>query len=61
MGTHEPGRYASHEYPKVPQDMVDDRIPSEELPNEEAQAGVTQAEAITLTWTKSSMFATYAL
>jgi hypothetical protein len=42
------------------EDVTADKA-SEEIPNEDAQAGVTQAEAITLSWTKSSMIATYAL
>jgi hypothetical protein len=33
----------------------------EMLPNEEAQDGVTQAEAITLTWSKTSLGAAYCL
>lgn len=32
-----------------------------ERPNDEAQAGVTQAEAITLTWTKASLGLGYIL
>lgn len=34
---------------------------SDETPNEAAQDGVTAAEAITLTWTKTSLAAAYIL
>ncbi|GME46739.1 putative MFS siderophore transporter [Neofusicoccum parvum] len=45
---------------KAPADAVH-QAPSEERPNEAAQDGVTQAEAITLTWTKTSLGAAYIL
>jgi hypothetical protein len=58
----DPERYAAHTDSKHTVDNdVTDQSASEDFPNEEAQAGVTQAEAITLTWTKSSMIATYVL
>ncbi|CAD0091800.1 unnamed protein product [Aureobasidium vineae] len=61
MHLHDPERYGSHGDSKHAQDEVTADQASEEVPNEDAQAGVTQAEAITLSWTKSSMIATYAL
>lgn len=45
---------------KAPANTVH-QFPSEERPNEEAQDGVTQAEAITLVWTKTSLGAAYLL
>lgn len=45
---------------KAPANAVH-QSPSEERPNEEAQDGVTQAEAITLVWTKTSLGAAYIL
>lgn len=35
------------------------KSPGQDMPNENAQDGVTQAEAITLTWTKASLSAAY--
>ena len=61
MHVQDPERYAPHGESKHAQDEVTADQASEEVPNEDAQAGVTQAEAITLSWTKSSMIATYAL
>lgn len=48
---------------KVPADVIDQEAASEEsqVPNEHAQDGVTQAEAITLTWTKTSLGFAYIL
>ncbi|KKY14942.1 putative mfs siderophore [Phaeomoniella chlamydospora] len=45
---------------KIPAEVVD-QAANEELPNEAAQDGVTQAEAITLSWTKTSLGAAYIL
>ncbi|KAH1600288.1 hypothetical protein KXW27_003679 [Aspergillus fumigatus] len=45
---------------KYPSDVVNHDA-GEMLPNEEAQDGVTQAEAITLTWSKTSLGAAYFL
>ena len=45
---------------KVPQAAVRE-AENAAAPNEEAQRGVQQAEAITLTWTKKSLGAAYAL
>ncbi|BFZ60095.1 hypothetical protein YB2330_001117 [Saitoella coloradoensis] len=39
----------------------EDQLPEQAVPNEAAQNGVTQAEAITLTWTKTSLAAAYGL
>ncbi|KAH0360060.1 putative MFS siderophore transporter MirB-like protein, partial [Aureobasidium melanogenum] len=61
MHVQDPERYAPHGDSKHAQNEVTADQASEEVPNEDAQAGVTQAEAITLSWTKSSMIATYAL
>lgn len=61
MHLQDPERYAPRGDDKHAQDQVTADLASEEVPNEDAQAGVTQAEAITLSWTKSSMIATYAL
>lgn len=52
---------AVHQDSKGPTQVVDQPASEEQLPNEEAQAGVTQAEAITLTWTKSSLAIAYIL
>ena len=58
--TNEADAVAEHDS-KVPAEAVN-QTPSEELqPNEHAQDGVTQAEAITLTWTKTSLGLAYAL
>ncbi|PTU18254.1 hypothetical protein P175DRAFT_0551919 [Aspergillus ochraceoroseus IBT 24754] len=46
---------------KIPAEAVDDPADREDLPDEQAQTGVTQAEAITLTWNKVSLGAAYAL
>jgi hypothetical protein len=62
MHLQDPERYGTHGDSKHHvQDEVTADKDSEEVPNEDAQAGVTQAEAITLSWTKSSMIATYVL
>ena len=45
---------------KIPTTAVDQSV-NEGRPNEEAQNGVTQAEAITLTWTKTSLGFAYVL
>lgn len=45
---------------KFPEEVVDNAA-SEELPNEAAQDGVKKAEAITLSWSKSSLAAAYIL
>jgi hypothetical protein len=45
---------------KYPSEVVNHDA-GEMLPNEEAQDGVTQAEAITLTWSKTSLGAAYCL
>jgi hypothetical protein len=45
---------------KVPAAAVEQTV-NEERPNEAAQNGVTQAEAITLTWTKTSLGCAYVL
>lgn len=45
---------------KVPAEVIDQSA-GEELPNEAAQDGVMQAEAITLSWTKKSLAAAYIL
>jgi hypothetical protein len=62
MRLQDPERYGPHGDSKhqVQNDVTADEA-SEDVPNEDAQDGVTQAEAITLSWTKSSMIATYAL
>lgn len=63
MHSQDPERYSFHNGDskhQVQNDVTVDQA-TEETPNENAQAGVTQAEAITLSWTKSSMIATYAL
>lgn len=57
MNVQDPERYSS----KTANEEVTDRASSEEVPNEAAQDGVTEAEAITLTWNKWSMAATYFL
>ena len=56
MNVQDPERYPS----KTANEEVTDQS-SEEVPNEAAQDGVTEAEAITLTWNKWSMIATYVL
>jgi hypothetical protein len=45
---------------KIPEAAVEQSV-NEVRPNEEAQNGVTQAEAITLTWTKTSLGCAYVL
>ncbi|KAJ9295821.1 hypothetical protein DTO271G3_5844 [Paecilomyces variotii] len=45
---------------KLPAEKVDDTV-NDQLPDESAQNGVTQAEAITLSWTKTSLGAAYIL
>lgn len=45
---------------KLPAEKVDDAV-NDQLPDESAQNGVTQAEAITLSWTKTSLGAAYIL
>jgi hypothetical protein len=45
---------------KVPESAVRE-AENAAVPNEEAQRGVQQAEAITLTWTKKSLGAAYTL
>lgn len=47
-------------HPKGPAEEVHS-VATDNLPNEKAQDGVTQAEAITLTWTRSSLAAAYIL
>lgn len=44
----------------IPKEAVEQAV-HEDRPNQEAQHGVTQAEAITLTWTKTSLGAAYIL
>ena len=46
---------------KAPAETVGEPSDSETTPNEQAQDGVTNAEAITLTWTKKSLAVTYIL
>ncbi|PLB43455.1 putative MFS siderophore transporter MirB-like protein [Aspergillus steynii IBT 23096] len=50
----------NHPDPKGPAEEVHS-VATDTLPNEAAQDGVTQAEAITLTWTKTSLGAVYTL
>ena len=50
----------NHPDPKGPAEEVHS-VATDTVPNEEAQDGVTQAEAITLTWTKTSLGAVYTL
>ena len=45
---------------KVPAEVID-HSPSDDVPDETAQAGVAKAEAITLTWTKTSLGVAYVL
>lgn len=57
----EPAEASAEQDLKVPEEAVN-QTPGEDLqPNENAQDGVTQAEAITLTWTKTSLAAAYIL
>ena len=41
------------------QDVLPDEKPSLELPSPDAQAGVRQVEAVTLTWTKGALIAVF--
>lgn len=50
-----------HYTSKGANEVVTDQVASEEVPNDQAQSGVTQAEAITLSWNKTSMYSTYFL
>ncbi|RYZ56283.1 MAG: hypothetical protein EOP49_00770 [Sphingobacteriales bacterium] len=62
MHLQDPERYGAQGDSKHPQnEVIDQDQSSEDVPNEAAQDGVTQAEAITLSWNKTSMIATYAL
>ncbi|KAL1876683.1 hypothetical protein Plec18167_005091 [Paecilomyces lecythidis] len=45
---------------KLPAEVVDQAV-NQQVPDEAAQSGVTQAEAITLSWTKTSLGAAYIL
>lgn len=45
---------------KIPEEAIEQAVHGDG-PNEEAQHGVTQAEAITLTWTKTSLGCAYIL
>lgn len=45
---------------KLPAEVVDQAV-NQQVPDEAAQSGVTQAEAITLSWTKTSLGAAYVL
>jgi hypothetical protein len=50
----------SDPHSKIPEAEVEQKV-NEDRPNQAAQAGVTQAEAITLTWTKTSLGCAYVL
>jgi hypothetical protein len=50
----------SESHSKSPEAVVEPTT-NEDRPNEAAQSGVTQAEAITLTWTKTSLGCAYIL
>lgn len=50
----------SDPHAKISEEAVEQAV-HEDRPNEEAQHGVTQAEAITLTWTKTSLGCAYIL
>ena len=45
---------------KIPAEVFDD-LAEKHVPDEDAQAGVRQAEAITLTWGKKSLATAYLL
>lgn len=50
----------SDPHTKIPQEAVEQAV-HDDRPDEDAQHGVSQAEAITLTWTKTSLGCAYIL
>ena len=50
-----------HPGSKHPEEVVNDDVSREDVPDDAAQDGVAQAEAITLTWNKWSLGSAYVL
>ncbi|WRT67535.1 uncharacterized protein IL334_004507 [Kwoniella shivajii] len=62
LQTHEKDKYLGTEEQSLPHlshDKYDNQVKSEDKPDEDVQEGVREAEALTLTWTRTSLIVAY--